>query len=173
MYNESTGKIFYEKLEYIFIEIPKFDKAETELQTDLDQWLFILKNMSKLGKIPVLLTKRIFQKLFKIAEVANLSKEDYMAYERSLKAQWDEYANREGAKMEGRAIGMKEGMKEGLKEGMKEGMKEGVALGEAKLLAEQEKAITKLLKLGLSGQQIADIQNVSEAFVQEIKEKHS
>jgi len=68
--DEITGKVFYDKLGYIFIEIPKFLKEEKDLENDLDRWLYILKNMSSLKKIPVFLTKRIFAKIFTIAEVS-------------------------------------------------------------------------------------------------------
>jgi hypothetical protein len=48
--------------------------------------------MANLKKIPVILNKRIFEKLFTIAEVSKLTKEEYMQYEKSLMAKWDEYA---------------------------------------------------------------------------------
>jgi predicted transposase/invertase (TIGR01784 family) len=84
-----TKELFYDKLGYIFIEIPKFKKKITELETELDKWLFLLKNLSKLDKIPVILNKRIFSKLFKIAETATLTKEEHTMYEASLKQKWD------------------------------------------------------------------------------------
>jgi predicted transposase/invertase (TIGR01784 family) len=98
---EATKTVFYNKLGYIFIEIPKFKKSEKGLKNDLDRWLFVLRNMSRLEKIPVYLNKRIFEKLFKIAEVSKLSKEEYMSYERSLMAKWDEYARDKSATEKG------------------------------------------------------------------------
>jgi hypothetical protein len=86
--DEVTGKVFYEKLGYTFLEIPQFNKTEEELETDLDKWLYLLKNLSILDKIPVFLNYRIFKKLFTISEVAQLSKEEYMLYERDLIAKW-------------------------------------------------------------------------------------
>jgi len=49
---EKTGRDFYKKLGLIFIEMPKFTKTEKELKTGVDKWLFVLKNMSRLKKIP-------------------------------------------------------------------------------------------------------------------------
>ena len=54
---QSTQQVFYNKLEYFFVEIPKFNKTEIELQTELDCWLFALKHMNHLQKIPVYLNK--------------------------------------------------------------------------------------------------------------------
>lgn len=66
-----------------------FTKAECDLQTDLDRWFYLLKNMSRLDRVPVYFDKRVFQKIFQIAEVSNLTKEELMLYERSLKEKWD------------------------------------------------------------------------------------
>ncbi len=84
-----TKKIFYDKLEYKFIELPKFTKTETELTTDLDRWLFLLKNLVKMDKMPLFMRKSVFEKVFKIAELNNLNKEERMSYDSSLKAKWD------------------------------------------------------------------------------------
>jgi predicted transposase/invertase (TIGR01784 family) len=87
--NKNTGKIFYPKLEYKFIVLPKFTKSEEALTTDLDRWLFLLKNLVSMQKMPVYLRKSIFEKVFKIAEVNKLNKEERMSYDSSLKAKWD------------------------------------------------------------------------------------
>ncbi len=90
--NRETGKVFYEGLGYIFIELIKFVKTEAELDTDLDKWLYVLKNMSSMNKIPVYLRKPIFEKLFNIAEYSNLTKEEKTMYDTSLKRKWDNKA---------------------------------------------------------------------------------
>ena len=87
--NTDTGEIFYNKLGYKFLELNKFVKTEGEIETDLDRWLFLLKHMSRLDKIPAVLNKRVFQKVFKIAEVSNLTKEERAMYDSNLKARWD------------------------------------------------------------------------------------
>jgi predicted transposase/invertase (TIGR01784 family) len=87
--NTDTGEIFYNKLGYKFLELPKFVKTEVELETDLDRWFYLLKHMSHLDKVPAVLNKRVFQKIFKIAEVSNLTKEEKAMYDSNLKARWD------------------------------------------------------------------------------------
>jgi len=87
--NTDTNEIFYNKLGFKFLELPKFDKKEEELETDLDRWFYLLKHMSHLERVPVVLNKRIFQKIFKIAEISNLTKEEKAMYDSNLKAQWD------------------------------------------------------------------------------------
>lgn len=50
-----THEVFYDKLTYIYVEIPKFDKKETELVTMYDKWMYVLKNLSKLMQRPAAL----------------------------------------------------------------------------------------------------------------------
>jgi predicted transposase/invertase (TIGR01784 family) len=87
--NADTGEIFYNKLGYKFLELPKFVKTDAELETDLDRWFYLLKHMSHLDKVPAVLNKRVFQKIFKIAEVSNLTKEEKEMYDSNLKSRWD------------------------------------------------------------------------------------
>jgi hypothetical protein len=71
-----TGKVFYDGLGYIFIELVNFVKTEDEAETDLERWLYVLKNMSSMDKVSVFTRKPIFEKLFNVAEYANLTKEE-------------------------------------------------------------------------------------------------
>lgn len=75
-----------------YFELSKLVKTEAELDTDLDKWLYVLKNMSGMNKIPVYLRKPIFEKLFNIAEYSNLTKEEKTMYDTSLKRKWDNKA---------------------------------------------------------------------------------
>lgn len=96
-----SGVRFYDKLGFIYIELRKFVKPEAALKTDLEKWLYVLKNLAQMKKMPVFLRKTIFQKLFHIAEYSNLTKEEKMLYDKSLKHKWDHanvlrYAREEG-----------------------------------------------------------------------------
>lgn len=35
------NQVFYEKLTFIYLEMPKFSKTESELETDFDKWMFV------------------------------------------------------------------------------------------------------------------------------------
>ncbi len=110
--NRDTGEIFYDKLSYTYIELRKFVKSEVELETDLDKWLFVLKNMSRMDKLPVYLRKPIFEKLFNIAEYTNLTKEERNMYDSSLKYKWDNKNVIDYAKEEARGEGREQGAHE-------------------------------------------------------------
>ena len=55
--NRETGEIFYDKLGYKYIELRKFVKEGAELVTDLDKWLYVLKNMSRMDQDPGIFAK--------------------------------------------------------------------------------------------------------------------
>ena len=86
---QETKKVFYDKLNYIYLEMPKFQKTEKELETRFDKWMFILKNLPKLERIPVELKEKIFLKLFETAEIAKLKPDEYKQYEASVNAYRD------------------------------------------------------------------------------------
>lgn len=169
--NKDTGKIFYDRFGFKFLELPNFDKAVNELSSDLDKWFYILKNMSRMEEIPLYLNQGIFKKLFKIAEVSRLTKEQRRLYESNLKAKWDyEYtiawAKKEAgekAKIEGMEEGRKEGREEGRKEGRKEGLEKGIQEGIYK------QKLATALKQKQQGIPIEEIAEFNELSIEEIE----
>jgi predicted transposase/invertase (TIGR01784 family) len=80
-----TQRIFYDKLSFVYLEMPKFNKTEEELETHFDKWLYVIKNLHKLDKIPDKIRNRIFQKLFEQAEIAKYDEKERTAYQESKK----------------------------------------------------------------------------------------
>lgn len=78
-------EVFYDKLKFIYIELPKFRKKEEELDTQFDKWLFVFKHLSGLQDRPKKLQDKIFERLFEAAEIAKFTPEEREAYEESLK----------------------------------------------------------------------------------------
>ena len=111
-----THEVFYDKLTYIYVEIPKFDKKETELVTMYDKWMYVLKNLSNLMHRPAALQERVFTRLFEQAEISKFDKQELKLYEDSVNAYRDIVnAIRTAEKKkfaEGRAEGRAEGEKE-------------------------------------------------------------
>ena len=86
-----TLKQMTDKLEFVFVEVAKFDKGEDELETDLDKWLYLLKNMSTLLERPAALRDRIFGRLFDVAEYARLDDEERKNYVEAMNTARDTY----------------------------------------------------------------------------------
>ena len=117
-----THEVFYDKLTYIYVEIPKFDKKESELDTMYDKWMYVLKNLSNLMQRPAALQERVFTRLFEQAEIAKFNKQELKLYEDSVNAYRDIVnAIRTAEKKkfaEGRAEGIVEVAKKMLDKGM-------------------------------------------------------
>lgn len=108
-----TKQVFYDKLTFIYLEMPKFNKSEDVLVTMFDKWLFVLRNLSRLMARPAALQDRIFTRLFEAAEIAKFTKEQYEAYEESLKVYRDWQNTIVTAEQKGMAKGMAEGIAKG------------------------------------------------------------
>jgi predicted transposase/invertase (TIGR01784 family) len=80
-----TNKVFYDKLTFVYLEIPKFTKCLDEIESHFEKWLYVLRHLNELDKIPAKLTERVFKKLFDVAEIAKFNREQLMAYEDSMK----------------------------------------------------------------------------------------
>jgi len=120
--NRDTGEIFYDKLGYTYIELRNFVKTETDLDTDLDKWLYFLKKMPGMDRLPVYLRKPIFEKLFSIAEYTNLTKEEKEMYDSSMKQRWDNKHVLDTAVHEAKLEGKLEGAREIARKLKKEGL---------------------------------------------------
>ena len=118
--------VFYDKLTYIYLEMPKFRKTEAELDSLFDKWLYALKHLPQLLDRPHALQERIFKKFFDVAEVANLSKDEYAKYWESEKNYYDIDGAFRTASNKGFERGMAKGRAEGRAEGLAEGRAEGI-----------------------------------------------
>lgn len=105
----NTNEVFYDKLTFIYLEMPKFNKTEDELETMFDKWMFVIRNLSRLMERPAALQERVFTRLFESAEIAKFSKEQYEEYEDSLKVYRDWLNTINTAVMKSRAEGRAEG----------------------------------------------------------------
>ena len=122
-------RVFYDKLTYIYLEMPHFTKTEDELLTQYDKWLYVLKQLPDLQDRPPKLQERIFQRLFDAAEIAAFNPADYASYLDSLKVYRDWRAVFETAQEEAEQKGMEEGMEKGMEKGLEIGMEKGIAKG--------------------------------------------
>jgi predicted transposase/invertase (TIGR01784 family) len=103
------NRVFYDKLTFIYIELPKFGKSLEELDNKIDKWLYLFRYLAKLQERPHALQERIFQKLFAAAEIAKYSREELEIYEESLKYYRDLNNIVYSAKVEGKIEGKVEG----------------------------------------------------------------
>ncbi len=109
-----NGKTFYEKLTYIYLEMPNFKKEEADLKTRLDKWLYFIKHLEDFQTMPTIFKdEAIFEKAFEKAELAKLDTAQWESYESSLKEYRDIKGYIDTAFDEGKIEGIIEGKIEG------------------------------------------------------------
>lgn len=84
-----NGKIFYDRLTYIYLEMPNFNQPEAELKTRLDKWLYFIKHLEDFQTIPTIFKDEVFTQAFEKAELAKFNQAELDSYENSLKTYRD------------------------------------------------------------------------------------
>lgn len=133
-----TKEVFSDKIRLIYLELPYFNKEADECENDFERWIYVLKNMETINRLPWTAKSAVFKRLEEIAEVRALTKEEQMQYDHALKVYRDNYNTFQGA----------------IEEGMKEGREKGRA-DKTKEVAQNMK------KMGMSIEQIAQACGIS------------
>ena len=175
--NMKTNKVFNPKLRQIYLEMPRFTKEANECENDFERWLYLIKNMKMLKRMPFKAQRAVWDKLLEVADVASLNKDEKALYDRALKNYRDYHSVMETAQMDGHKAGWKEGHeaghkegreeghKAGLEEGLKQGLQEGMIKGELKKQIEIAK---KLKNMGLSISAIQESTGLSKEEIQQL-----
>jgi predicted transposase/invertase (TIGR01784 family) len=146
-------KVFYNKLTYIYLEMPKFKKTLDELETNFDKWLYVLKHLPEFEKRPAKLKEKMFKKLFEVAEIARFNQAELDIYEESLKVYRD--------------------LKNTLDTSFGEGKEEGFIEGEAKGRIEGKIEVAKnFIKLGFDNETIAKGTGLSLEEIEELRKEN-
>jgi len=144
-----NNRLFYDKLTFVYLEMPNFSKTEEQLTTRIDQWLYFIKHLEDFQQIPTIFKDDVFTQAFEKAELANMGQKEINVYEDSLKTYRDlkgviDTAYYEGL-IEGRLEGHKEGKEEGKIETEIKGKKEVIVIGYKEGLS--VKILAKLTKM--------------------------
>jgi len=146
-------KVFYDKLTFIYLEMPKFNKTEDELVSHFDKWMYVLKNLSFLDARPPKLQERIFQRIFNIAEIEKLDKKEKETYEDSLKI----YRDLKNVIDTSFEDGVEQGIQQGIQQGMEKGKLEG-----------KLEAARNMLKKGINIATIAEVTGINESDIKDV-----
>ncbi|GAB3893951.1 Rpn family recombination-promoting nuclease/putative transposase [Spirosoma agri] len=113
---DQHGRVFYDKLTFIYLEMPKFTKSISQLETQADKWQYLFNNLDRLRMRPPEIKEGIFQQLFDAAEVARFSKAEHDRYQQSLKQYRDLNNVLDYAEQQGNQRGYERGIEEGMKQ---------------------------------------------------------
>ena len=82
-----------DKFRLVYLALPLFPrKTEAECENDFERWIYVLKNMETLERMPFQAQNAVFEKLAAITDVSALSQKDQERYEESLRIYRDNYA---------------------------------------------------------------------------------
>ncbi len=143
----------------IFLELPKFTETKEECDTDFKRWIFILKHMEALERLPFTSQKELFHKLEEMAEIAHIGHKEREKYEESLKVFRDNNATIDWAIERGRAEGMEKGMEKGRTEGERVGRED-----------ERKRVALNLLRIGISPSQIQSATGLSASDIEKLSQ---
>jgi predicted transposase/invertase (TIGR01784 family) len=146
-------QVFYDKLTYVFVEMPRFTKREEELQSHQEKWLYFLKNLEDFQDIPEILKEDVFIKGFEIAEIANFDARQLAEYEESLKV----YRDLKGVVDTSYEEGLEEGVMIGEERGLKKGEKKK-ALEMARIMKKEGEPVDRITRYtGLTPKEIENL----------------
>lgn len=97
----NTKGLFSDKLRLIYLQLPLFRKDVDECADDFERWIYVLKNMETLNRLPFAAKSAVFRRLAEITDLASLSKRERMMYDDSLRKFRDTIGVMEGARIEG------------------------------------------------------------------------
>lgn len=108
------NRVFYDKLTFIYLEMPNFTKTESELVTNTDKWLYFLKHLPNFQDIPLPLQSSLFEHAFHTAELAKFNDAQRDSYEQSLKVYRDLKNTMDYAIEQAEAKGLAQGIEKGI-----------------------------------------------------------
>ena len=159
---KNTVDQFSDKLRMIYLQLPLFKKEADECENQVERWIYLLKNMETLSRLPWAAQSAVFKKLESIADVGAMSRDERLKYDEALRKYRDTISVFEGARMEGLMEGRMEGRKEGRMEGRMEGLMEGLMEGRMEGQRSEKMENARKMKIyGLALDMIAEITGLS------------
>ncbi|POZ50089.1 Rpn family recombination-promoting nuclease/putative transposase [Methylovulum psychrotolerans] len=163
------GRVFYDKLTFIYLTLPHFRKTLAQLDNLQDKWLYVFRHLHEFDDIPPELKEDVFAKVFAVAKIAKFSRSEQTAYRDSLKYYWDLKNVTDTAWEEGHERGRKQGLEEGREQGIKQGLETGVEIGLEKGIAKTRLlAVQNAHNMGLSAETIAGVLQLELAEVERL-----
>lgn len=109
-----NNELFSEKMRMIYLQLPYFKKEAEACENDFERWIYVLKHMETLNRLPWMAQNSVFERLAQIADISSLTKEERIKYDKSIKQYRDAISVYEGARLSGREEGRAEGRAEGI-----------------------------------------------------------
>jgi len=126
MHETHTGSEGMGHIQYVFLELPKYDPAQ-DPRNEVERWAYFFREASELEGVPRVLKGSVMGQALEEARTAGFTLEEWESYERDKIALQDA----RGALTMAHRLGLERGRREGRAEGEAKGRAEGEAKGKA------------------------------------------
>jgi len=140
---------YSDDIELIFIELPKFNKTEAELNSIQDKWIYFIKNAGQLDCVPNNVSKEQIH-AFEIANEANFTEQELDLQHR--KKDWI-YIQKNSVE-----YALKIGLEQGIEQGLEKGLEQGK-------VDEKKEIALNMLNLGLGVDVISQATGLSPELI--------
>jgi predicted transposase/invertase (TIGR01784 family) len=168
---DQNCRVFYDKLTLIYIELPKFQKALEQLNTRFDKWLYLFRHLPDLDVPPAPLQEEVFEELFEVTEIANLSIDEWRRYQGSLKTYRDWYAIELTRQQEFQQLQQEAeqraqaGMEAGMEAGLEQGRQKTIALITRQLSRRFQQELPEELRSRLAALPFPQLEALGDAML--------
>ena len=104
-----TKRPFTDLLRLVYLQLPLFNKEAEECENDFERWIYVLKNMETLNRLPWAAQSAVFKRLAEISDLSSLTREEREHYDSAIRTYRDNIYTMEGEREKGRAEGRAEG----------------------------------------------------------------
>ena len=109
----------------IYLQLPYFEKSAEACENNFDRWIYLLKHMETIVKLPWPEKNPVFQRLAEISDLGSLSREERMKYDEAIRKYRDTLCVMQSQLDEGIQIGRDEGIQIGRDQGIQIGIEKG------------------------------------------------
>jgi predicted transposase/invertase (TIGR01784 family) len=140
------------KLQFYYLELPRFQKGWEAAQTNAERWCYLFRNLYKFAGVPR--DASDFEPIFEIARTEQFEEEQLKVYLNAMVTDYEKLVIGEYHEQKG--------FKEGLEQGRAEGREQGRAEGG------KERALNSARNMLARGYEVSEIAEVTELSPEEI-----
>lgn len=172
---DTVNEPMTQALRFVFLELGRFNKQISELETPFEKWIYLLKHLHNMKEIPSEFNEPLFKRLFLLAEIGNFTPGELEQYYKSLNNMGDYYNILHTAKEEAERIGLEKGLEKGLAQGLAQGLEQGLEQGLAQGLAQgleqgdRDRAIKTAREMLADGMPVDKIVKYTDLSIEEIE----
>ncbi|NEO83486.1 MAG: Rpn family recombination-promoting nuclease/putative transposase [Spirulina sp. SIO3F2] len=117
-------------LNLVFVELPKFNKRNEQLETVADQWIYFIKHAHQITQLPSGVAQIAeLQQAYELAREDRLNREEFDILQQQLFFIADQRQSLSFGREEGLQQGIETGKQQGIQEGMQQGREAGIREG--------------------------------------------